>query len=593
MQQLRQIFKYTNGLRPLMAIIATGSVVGALSAFINPFIIKDATDWIVAVIQDHAAFDWQRIAVYAALLIVLTLVTVAITDISGYFGDQLAIRMRRQLSTAYFQHLLELPQSYYDDEVTGKVVNRLSRAVGEITQFLQFFSNNLLQLLLMVGITVVVLSVYSWPLALVLLALVPVNLLLTARTSKLWQELEAKKNHHFDVASGRFTEVVGQMRLVKSFRSERREYNAFANRMTKMVTITRRQSRHWHVMNVWRSLAYGVVNAIILVTLFVQTANRQLTLGDMAMLIALVQQASFPLRNLSFFVDSYQRAAANSKDFLEAMAVEEEASDEGKLKLMLRSPDIEFRNVSFGYGQQKNVLHGISFRVAAGDKVALVGESGAGKSTIASLLMALYKPNEGQVMLGNHDVASVRKADVRKAIATVFQEASLFSGTIRENIAYGRPNATDDEIMTAAKAANADVFIGRLEKGINTEIGERGIKLSGGQKQRIAIARAILKDAPFLVLDEATSSLDSKAEHEVQEALERLMKGRTTLIIAHRLSTIASVDTIVTLRDGKVDEIGSPAKLASSGGIYSELLQLQMHATERDKKRLAKYEISA
>jgi ATP-binding cassette subfamily B protein len=318
-----------------------------------------------------------------------------------------------------------------------------------------------------------------------------------------------------------------------------------------------------------------------------------MTLGDMTMLIALIQQTGFPLRNLSFFVDSYQRAVANSKDFLEAMAVPQELEGAGVKKLTLHSPDIEFDSVSFGYGNQNNVLHSVSFKVAAGDKVALVGESGAGKSTIASLLMGLYTPNAGAVRIGGQDISGAKKADVRQSIATVFQDASLFSGTIRENIAYGRPNATDKEIMAAAKAANADTFIGKLEKGVDTEIGERGIKLSGGQKQRIAIARAILKDAPFLVLDEATSSLDSKAEHEVQEALERLMRGRTTLIIAHRLSTIASVDTIVTLKDGKVDEIGEPSQLAKTGGIYSELLQLQLHATERDKKRLAKYEISA
>jgi ATP-binding cassette subfamily B protein len=270
-----------------------------------------------------------------------------------------------------------------------------------------------------------------------------------------------------------------------------------------------------------------------------------------------------------------------------------EPADNGKRHLALVSPEINFAGVSFGYGSQKNVLHDVTFHVPAGSRVALVGESGAGKSTIASLLMGLYTPNAGQVKLSGQDIAAVKRMDVRQSVATVFQDASLFSGTIRENIAYGRPDATDKEVMAAAKDANADVFISKLEKGIDTEIGERGIKLSGGQKQRIAIARAILKNAPFLILDEATSSLDSKAEHEVQQALDRLMKDRTTLIIAHRLSTIASVDTIVTLKNGKVDEVGTPAKLAKSGGIYSELLELQLHATERDKKRLAKYEISA
>lgn len=576
-----------------MVIIAIGSVVGALSAFISPVIIKHATDWVVAVLQGSATFEWAKIVMFAALLIGLSLMSAVIADIGGYFGDQLAIRTRKQLATTYYKHLLTLPQSYYDNEITGKIINRLSRAISDITNFLQFFSNNLLQLLLIVAATVVVLVIYSWPLALLFVALIPINLLLTAKTSVLWQKLEAKKNRHFDIASGRFAEAVGQMRLIKSFGSERREYSFFSRELGKMIGLTQKQSRHWHIMNVWRGLAYGVVNALILATLFYLAAHKSITLGDMAMLIALVQQSSFPLRNLSFFVDNYQRAVANSKDYLEAMAVEPEPELADAKKLDMRDATIAFENVSFAYSGGETVLNDVSFDVAAGTRVALVGESGSGKSTIANLTMGLYAPAAGAVKISGHDIAVVRWVDVRAAIATVFQDPSLFSGTIRENIAYGRPNATDEEIMVAARAANADTFISKLDKGIDTEIGERGLKLSGGQKQRIAIARAILKDAPILILDEATSSLDGKAEHEVQQALERLMKNRTTLIIAHRLSTIASVDTVVTIKDGKVDEIGSPEQLASTGGIYSELLKLQLNATERDKKRLARYEISA
>lgn len=592
MNQIKQIFKYTTGLRPLMIVIGIGSIVGALSAFINPVIIKHATDWVVAVLQGTARFDWQHIFMYAALLIGLTLLTAAIGDIGGYFGDQLAIRTRRQLSAAYYKHLLTLPQSYYDNEITGKIINRLSRAITDITNFLQFFSNNLLQLLLVVTATVVVLVLYSWPLALLFLALVPLNLLLTAKTSKLWQKLKGEKNQHFDIASGRFAEAVGQMRLIKSFGTERREYSFFNRELGKMLPLTKRQSRHWHVMNLWRGLAYGVVNALILATLFYLAAKKSITIGDMAMLVALVQQSSFPLRNLSFFVDSYQRAVANSKDYLEAMTVEPEPELATAKRLDMQKATIGFDHVSFAYSGNEIVLKDVSFDVAAGTRVALVGESGSGKSTIANLTMGLYTPTAGSIKISESDIADVRRADLRAAIATVFQDPSLFSGTIRENIAYGKPGATDKEIMAATKAANADGFISKLAKGVDTEIGERGLKLSGGQKQRIAIARAILKNAPILILDEATSSLDSKAEHEVQEALDRLMKNRTTLIIAHRLSTIAGVDTIVTIRDGKVDEIGSPEALANTGGIYSELLKLQMHATERDKKRLARYEIS-
>ena len=219
-------------------------------------------------------------------------------------------------------------------------------------------------------------------------------------------------------------------------------------------------------------------------------------------------------------------------------------------------------------------------------------ESGEGKTTLTNLLMRFYEPRAGSITIDGQDIGDVTQKSLREAIGVVFQEPALFSGTIRENISYANEKATDAQIIAAAKAANAHEFIAKLEHGYDTEIGERGLKLSGGQKQRIAIARALLKDAPILVLDEATSSLDSKSEAMVQEALQHLMRNRTTIIIAHSLSTIQHVDTIITLRGGKVDEIGSPAKLAKSGGIYAQLLSLQRGTTDKDKKKLQQFDIA-
>jgi ATP-binding cassette subfamily B protein len=222
-----------------------------------------------------------------------------------------------------------------------------------------------------------------------------------------------------------------------------------------------------------------------------------------------------------------------------------------------------------------------------------VGESGEGKSTLANLLLRFYELNKGYIYIDGKDISTVTQNSLRSSIGVVFQEPLLFSGTVRENIAYSMPKAKQTEVTAAAKAANAYDFIKKLPNGLDTEIGERGIKLSGGQKQRIAIARAILKNPRILILDEATSSLDSKAEHEVQVALERLMKGRTTMIIAHRLSTISGVDTIVGLKGGKVTEIGTPAELAKRKGIYAELLKLQsLSQTEEGKAKLKKYDLA-
>lgn len=591
MKQIRLLLGFTKNLRKYFVIISITAILVSLLNLVMPFVINFATDWIIAVVNGEQVFEGVVIVYFALILFAAQLLSVAAGDIGGYFGDQMAIRSRQQLSSVYYNHLLSLPQHYYDNEVTGKIINRLSRAIADVTQFFQMFANNLLQLLLTLLIVIGILAWYSWPLAVMLLLMIPTNLYLTARTSVKWQKYEMKKNKHFDIASGRFAEVVGNMKLVKSFGSEKRESSSFRNRLVSMVTLTAGQSRYWHSMNAIRGIVFGVLNIGIVALLFYETANGKHSIGDMIMLLTLVQQVAFPMRNLSFFIDSYQRAAANSKDFVTALQ-EKPEKDSSKNLIEVSSGQIVFDKVSFAYGDNSEVLTEISFIAEPGMKLALVGESGGGKTTVTNLLMRLYDPTGGVITIDGIDITEVTRRSVRESIATVFQDATLFSGSVKENIAYAIPDANEEEIISAARAANAYSFVMSLPKGFDTEIGERGIKLSGGQRQRIAIARALLKNAPILILDEATSALDGKAEAEVQQALDRLMKGRTTIIIAHRLSTIAHVDRIVTLKNGSIDEIGSPDQLAKTDGIYSQLLKLQVGSTEAAKKQLAKFDIA-
>ena len=398
------------------------------------------------------------------------------------------------------------------------------------------------------------------------------------------------------MASGRFAEVIAQIKVVKSYVRESLEYRHFAKRYRKTIAITRKQSRYWHSMDIVRGVVLSVIFFMIFAYIFVQTTERRFSIGDMVLLITLINNLRMPLFNMSFIVDNFQKALAGSKDFVGVMTLRPAIEDAHHApELVVSRGAVEFRNVSFRYASamQKPVLTDISFTLRPGEHVALVSESGGGKTTLTNLLMRLYQPDSGEITIDDVAVDAVQQKSLRRHIATVFQEPALFSGTIRENIAYGADEPTDEQVIAAAKAANAHDFISELDKGYDTQIGERGLKLSGGQKQRIAIARAVLKDAPILILDEATSNLDSKSEHLVQQALERLMKGRTTLIIAHRLSTIATVDRIVTLKDGRVDEIGTPKQLAKSGGIYADLLKLQRTAGVGIDDELARYDIAA
>lgn len=589
---LLKTLQYAKNLWPYYIGVTIASILVALTGIAVPFILSEATNLMVDATRGGQA-DISGVLWLAVALFVFDMANTLIRNYGGYLGDVMSAKLKAQLSTRYYEHLLRLPQSYYDGELSGTIINRLNRAITEVSNFLNMFANNFFQMILTTVISLAIIITYSWELALLVAVIYPLFLWLTTITSKKWQKLQNDKNTETDIASGRFAEVVTQIKVVKSYVQEKLEHRHFRKRFHKTITLTRTQSKYWHTMDVARGTALSVIFFLIFAYIFVQTVQQQFTIGEMVLLITLINALRVPLFSMSFIIDQFQRAITGSKDYVTAMELAPEIQDKpGAHEMTVSDGRVVYDDVTFQYAEDTPVLRNISFALEPGQKMALVGESGEGKTTLSNLLMRLYEPKTGMISIDGVSVADVTQKSLRAQIATVFQDPALFSGTIRENIAYARPRATLDEIEAAAKAANADGFISKLDKGYDTEIGERGIKLSGGQKQRLAIARAILKDAPILILDEATSSLDSRAEQLVQQALDRLMKGRTTLIIAHRLSTIAHVDMIVTIKGGRVDEVGTPAELAETDGIYGQLLKLQMGTTEAAKKKLKDFGMS-
>lgn len=614
MRSLARILSTTRQLWPYYIGIVVSSVLMTVTSLVTPFVIGRATDEVVALASGQGGAI--RVIVWLAVaLLVAELLNTLLTNIGGYLGDTMTAQLRRVLSTRYYEKLLGLPQRYFDNELTGTIVGRLSRSITEVTNFLKSFSNAFFSMLITTAAVLVISAFYSWPLAVMLALMFPAYTWLTARTSRGWQRVEGEKNELVDVANGRFTEVIGQIRVVKSFVRERAELADFDRRYASTVDLTRQQARTWHGLDTARRSVLNLAFFGIYLVIFLQTARGDYSVGVMVLLIQLMNMARQPVMMMSFFIDSGQHAIAGSKSYFEVMdepldrtAPDLGAGPEGSAgpEDSVRAPEataaaratgidshvIAFRGVTFGYEPGRPVLRDVTFHADQGERIALVGESGGGKSTLVSLLLGLYPPNDGTISLLGQDIGALPLGELRRRVGVVFQDPSLFSGTIRENIAYGRPDATDDEVAEAARRANADRFIRHFADGYDALIGERGLKLSGGQKQRIAVARAMLKDAPVLVLDEATSALDTKSERLVQAGLEELMAQRTSLIIAHRLSTISSVDRIVTLRDGCIDEIGSPAELAVSGGIYAELLALQASDSVADRARLKAYDIA-
>ena len=591
MKSLWRIVRFTWGLKSFYLGVAVFSVLVAATTQVQPLLTKTIVDEVTKLVGYH---DIRASVVFWAVLgiFLADFAQNVFSNVGGVIGDQLQVRLRKMLSERYFAHLLQLPQGYYDRELSGKVLNQLNRSIDQITTFAQAFSNNFLQFMFSTVLSLAIIAFYSWPVALMLGALYPIFIWLTTRTSGKWREYQTAINTEADAATGRFAEAIGQVKVVKSFGQQARELTHFRERYQRMVETTWPQSKLWHTQDFVRRLVLNVIFLAVYAYICLQAVHGAYGLGTMVLLLQYAALIRMPIFSISFIVDQSQRAVANTEDYFAAMDEPVEAQgDESDEMLRPSHGQVKFTDVTFGYDVKLPVLRGVTFTLKPGTKTALVGESGEGKTTITSLLLGLYEPQGGRVEVDGQDISRVTRTSLRAASSVVFQEPALFSGTVEENIAYGRPDATAQEIEAAARAANAHEFIAKFEKGYQAEIGERGLKLSGGQKQRLAIARALLKDAPILILDEATSSLDSKSEHLVQQALERLMEGRTTLIIAHRLSTIQSVDHIVSLQNGRVAEQGSPEKLAKSGGLYSELLQLQQRHTAADAKRLKRYEL--
>lgn len=593
MKYLWRIIRFSRSLWRYYAVIGVFTILLSVMSQLQPLLTKGAIDEITKLVGGGSA-NITLVAVLAGLMFLTDAGQTVLSNIGGYFGDMMAVKLRKHMSEKYYEQLLRLPQRYFDTELTGTIINRMSRGISQISDFAQMLSNNFLQFVFSTIFSLSIVAYYSWQVALMLVLLYPIFIWMTARTSGKWQAYQKDINEQYDIASGRFTESIGQIRVVKSFIQEKRERSFFGARFRKVIATTKPQSRLWHWQDVRRRFVLNTIFFAVFAYIFIETAHGKYSIGEMVLLIQYAALIRIPIFSISFLVDRTQRAIADSKDFFTVMDLEPEIKDTARsTEIAVTKGRIDFKNVSFKYDSEP-VLKNLNFSIEPDTKVALVGESGEGKTTITSLLMRLYEPNDGVIMIDGQDINDVTQESLRRSIGVVFQDSALFSGTIKENISYANLRASESEVVAAAKAANAHDFITEFEKGYDTEIGERGLKLSGGQKQRIAIARAILKNAPILILDEATSSLDSKSEALVQDALERLMRGKTTIIIAHRLSTIQSVDQIITIRGGTVDEIGTPSELGKTKGIYAQLLELQNRTpTERTKEQLQEYEIAA
>lgn len=588
---MRNIFKILRLSKPQHAWIVLACFLITIQAALQqatPVTLKYVVDELSLQIGEGAG-NYQRLILLFALILAINLGGVVLNTANQRLGDFIASRLGRYLTELYYRQIFTLPQRYFDSEISGKIVNQLNRGIVSIREFVGASTNFITPALLQAFFGVAILSYFDFTIGMLALAVFPVYIAISSYSTRKWGQIQQEKNVHEDAVRGRIQEVIGNIKLVKTYNTQRSEWKYVSQEYTQINKLYDKQSTLYHVLNFVREFGLEIAFVIILFLVFRKTFLGELTLGEMVLIIQLMNQLRWPLFGMSYILEQVQRAEADSKEFFEVLDLpSEETFQTKKSSGLVKQPDIRFDHVNFAYEDGTEVLSDLDFKLDKNETVALVGHSGAGKTTLINLILKLYNPTSGDILLSGKKYSQVDHSWVRDHMALVFQDNELFSSTIRENVAYGVTGATDADIIRALKQANAYEFVMKFKEGLDAKIGERGVKLSGGQKQRIQIARAILHNKPILILDEATSSLDSKSERLVQDALEKLFKNRLVLIIAHRFSTIQNVDRIVVLDKGTIADEGKPKELAKRKGLYSELLQYQIAG---NKKLLSEYDL--
>ncbi|MEM1042715.1 MAG: ABC transporter transmembrane domain-containing protein [Bacteroidota bacterium] len=571
---LRRILGYARPYGRRLAAALLLSVLGSLTALVIPLGLRALID---AVFQngDRGMLDTLALALLA-LFLVQTLLSFVGWYWMAWVGERIIADLRRQVYT----HLHRLGLRFYTGSRVGEITSRLTNDVGKLQSAVtNDLSQLVAQVLTLVG-SVALMLVLNWRLSLVVFATVPVVTLMARHFGAIVRRYARAIQDRLAETTAIAEEALAAVRVVKAFAREDYETDRYGAAVEDLFGTARRQalisSAFWSVV--------GLLFLSGLVVIFwyggVEVLAGRLTAGDLVAFIFYAFSIAQSVGVLSRLYTSYSSAAGASERVFELLDTEPEIeSAPGAKPLPPLRGEVAFDDVTFGYDDGPPVLRDVSFRVRPGQTVALVGPSGAGKTTLMNLIPRLYDPDLGAVRLDRHDLRDVTVLSVRGQIGLVSQEIQLFGASIGENIRYGRLDATDDEVRAAAEAANAAAFIEALPGGYATAVGERGVKLSGGQRQRVAIARALLKDPRILLLDEATSALDSESEALVQEALDRLLDGRTAFVIAHRLATVRDADRILVLDAGRIVEDGTHADLTARDGLYRRLADLQFRET--------------
>lgn len=573
---IHNFLHYYKPYKSILYGVVIGSLVAALLDLVFPMLVRQILNEVLP--QKNT----DRLLHDTGILFILYLGNYGLLYLVNYYGHLMSAKIENDMRRDLFEHLQQMSFKYFDNAKTGQLLSRLTSDIAEIGE-LSFRGPNdiIVCCITMIG-TIGILFWMNVYLGILIAVLLIAKTLHTVYVNKKMKAAFRENRVKSGEITARAEESLGGIRLVKAFAQEEYELARFMEKSLDFLETRRRSYKILAYFSGSVNFFTNITNLLILACGGLLIAKDKLSLSDFVAFLLYVNLFMKPLLRLTVFTEMYQRGMAGFQRFYEIMEMKPEIINQKDTVVCKKiRGEIEFDNLVFGYSDQKKVIKGFNLKIAPGQTVAFVGETGAGKTTIASLLLRFYDPLSGRILVDGIDIRQYKQQELRRNIGIVQQDVFLFSDSVTHNIAYAKPEAEQSEVENAARLAAADKFIEELPNKYATEIGVRGVKLSGGQKQRLAIARVFLKNPPIVILDEATSSLDNYTEKLIQESLDKLAENRTTLIIAHRMSTIKNADKIIVLNNGEVAEIGTHSTLMSGGGLYYNLYNAQKQTDDK------------
>lgn len=582
-----RLFRY---LKPyywsLLAVIIF-AIASTVFSIIGPKILSKATDKLIAgisaKIQNTGGIDFTYINKILLLLLGLYLLSMLFNYVQSWITSGISQKVAYSLRKDISEKIDRLPLSFFDKHASGDILSRITNDVDTIAQSLNQSMAQIITSTVTVAGVVIMMFTISWQLTLIALAILPVTFGILGMVMNRSQKYYIGQQKALGDADGHIEEMYGAHQIVQAFNGEAASVATFKKYNDELYTSGWKSQFFGSLMMPISNLVGNIGYVGICIAGGFLAVNSVVTIGDIQAFIQYVKSFTQPITQMAQIMNMLQSTAAASErvfDFLEAEEMPEEEVEISTEEVAKLPSDVTFDHVRFGYNPNKIIIKDFSLDVSAGQKIAIVGPTGAGKTTLVKLLMRFYELNSGKITIGSQDISKMKRSDLRSMFGMVLQDTWLFNGTIKENLRYGNLNASDEELRQAAIDAHADHFIEQMPEGYDSMINEESSNISAGQKQLLTIARAFVKDPKILILDEATSSVDTRTELLIQQGMDRLMQGRTAFVIAHRLSTIRDADSIIVLKDGDIVEVGNHDSLMAKKGFYADLYQSQFEHGE-------------